>query len=104
LRGRSRRLVSGTGAVETQKGIITNTSTLGFRRVDVTGVAFDANNKVVGIGKTFIGEFMVGEQREFTLEWPAPITPTQRVVILPTTNIFNEDNILSAQGDPGLLR
>jgi hypothetical protein len=104
LRGRSRRMISSTQGVETQKGVITNTSTLSFGRVDITGVAFDAAGNVVGIGKTFVGEFMVGEQREFTLEWPSPLVPTQRVIILPATNIFREDNILNAQGDPSLLR
>ena len=104
LRGRSRRAINSIDAVETQKGVIRNTSTLGFQRVDITGVAFDANDNVVGISKTFVGQFAVGEQREFTLEWPAPVVPTQRVIILPATNIFSEDNILNAQGDPSLLR
>jgi len=103
LRGRSTRQV-GTKKIEIQKGIVTNTGTLSFRRVDITGVAFDSANNVVGIGKTFIGQFAVGEQREFTIEWPAPATATQRVIILPSANIFNEDNILQPQGDPSLLR
>lgn len=102
-RGRSLRQI-GTKKVEIQKGVVTNTSTLGFRHVDITGVAFDSDNKVVGIGKTFIGQFTVGEQREFTIQWPAPVTATQRVIILPSTNIFSEDNILQPKGDPGLLR
>lgn len=94
----------GTRQVEVQKGIVTNTGTLGWRRVDITGVAFDAEGKVVGIGQTFIGEFAVGEQREFTIQWPAPTTPTQRVIVLPATNVFRADNVLSVVGDPNLLR
>ncbi len=94
----------GTRQVEVQKGIVTNTGTLGWQRVDITGVAFNAAGGVVGIGQTFIGEFAVGEQREFTIQWPAPTTPTQRVIVLPTTNVFREDNVLSVVGDPNLLR
>ncbi|MFH1353708.1 MAG: hypothetical protein ABIH36_00280 [bacterium] len=103
LRGRTTRPL-GDKQVEIQKGIVTNTGALSWRHVDITGVAFDAEDKVVGIGKTFIGEFNVGQQREFTIEWPAPTTPTQRVIVLPATNVFKEDNILNVTGDPGLLR
>jgi hypothetical protein len=103
LRERSTQRV-GTAELEVQRGVVTNTSTLGFRRLDITGVALDTTGKVVGIGKTFVGEFAVGEQREFTIAWPTPATPTERVVILATTNIFRADNILGAQGDPNLLR
>lgn len=94
----------GSRQVEVQKGVVTNTGTLGWQRVDITGVAFDAAGNVVGIGQTFIGKFSVGEQREFTIQWPAPPTPTQRVIVLPTTNVFKEDNVLSVVGDPNLLR
>lgn len=103
LRDRTTRSL-GNKQVEIQKGSVTNTGALGWRHVDITGVAFDAEGKVVGIGKTFIGEFSVGQQREFTIQWPAPTTPTQRVIVLPATNVFKEDNILNVTGDPGLLR
>lgn len=103
LRSRTERRV-GQEAVEIQKGIVTNTSTLGFQQVDVTGVAFGADGKVVGIGQTFIGKFAVGEQREFTIEWPKPTSPTERVIILPGTNIYQDENILRPAGDPSQLR
>ncbi|MBI4021981.1 MAG: hypothetical protein HY372_01355 [Candidatus Andersenbacteria bacterium] len=103
LRGRTERMI-GSKTIEVQKGIVTNTSTLGFQQVDVTGVAFAADGQVVGIGQTFIGKFSVGEQREFTIEWPKPAAPTERVIIFPTSNIFREDNILRPEGDPSLLR
>jgi hypothetical protein len=101
--GRSRKQI-GPRSIEVQKGVVTNTSTLGFRRVDITGVAFDESGAVIGIGQTFIGEFAVGEQREFSLEWPVTAVPIARVIILPTTNIFRADNILEVIGDPSLLR
>lgn len=103
LRGRTERRV-GEKVVEVQKGVVTNTSTLGFQQVDITGVAFAADGQVVGIGQTFIGKFAVGEQREFTIEWPKPPSPTERVIILPATNIYREENILRPAGDPSLLR
>lgn len=90
--------------LEVQKGVATNRSTLGYKLVDVTGVAFDVDGNVVGVSTTFIGRFQVGEQREFTLQWPAPISPTDRVIVLPSTNIYDEDNILEVVGDPDRLR
>lgn len=103
LRDRRHRSL-GTTLVEEQKGVVTNISTLGFRHVDITGVALDSAGKVVGISTTFIGEFQVGEQREFTIQWPSPTSTTERVIVLPTTNVYQEDNIFSIQGDPSLLR
>lgn len=94
----------GQATIEVQKGVVANTSTAGFRQVDITGVAFDAEGKVIGIGKTFIGQFKVGEQREFTLQWPKPAAGTARVIILPAANIFQADNILRTVGDPSQLR
>lgn len=94
----------GADRFEIQKGLVSNRSALGYRDVDVTGVAFDAAGKVVGVSTTFIGEFQVGDQREFTLQWPAPRTPTQRVIVLPSANIYEPDNILDVVGDPDRLR
>ncbi len=94
----------GDEIVEEQKGIVTNTSTLGYRHVEVTGVAFDSNGTVVGVSTTFMGQLRVGEGREFTLQWPSPATPTERVIIIPTTNVYEPDNILEIKGSPGRLR
>jgi len=103
LRSREIRDI-GERRFEVQKGVVTNRGTLGYRDVDVTGVALDSNGKVVGVSTTFIGEFQVSDQREFTLQWPEPTTPTERVVVLPAANIYLEDNILHLRGDPNRLR
>jgi len=103
LRGRTHKTV-GNRRLEVQKGIVTNTSTLGWQHVDVTGVAFDSEEKVIGIGKTFIGQLQAGEQREFTIQWPKPFADTAKVIVLPDTNIYNPDNVLPVTGDPALLR
>jgi hypothetical protein len=103
LRARTFKNV-GNRRVEVQKGIVTNTSNLGFRRVDVSGVAFDSQDNVVGVGKTFIGELQAGEQREFTIQWPKPFADTTKVIVLPDTNIYRKDNVVPVVGDPGRLR
>lgn len=103
LRERATRVL-GTSQIEEQKGIIRNTSTIDWERVEVAGVALDNTGKIVGIGKTFVGQLKSSEQREFVLQWPAPLTSTQRVIVVPTTNIYAEENILKVIGDPSLLR
>lgn len=87
-----------------QKGLVTNNSAFDWQYVEVTAVATDAANTVVGVGTTFVGRLTSGEQREFTIQWPATTRPTARVVTLASTNIFKEDNIIRAVGDPNLLR
>lgn len=94
----------GNQRYEVQVGMVTNAGNFGYRHVDIVGIGFDSTNRVVGVGKTFAGELKAGEQREFTLQWPKSFTDTAKVIILPDTNIYSEDNILSVSGDPGRLR
>lgn len=94
----------GDQTVEQQRGLVTNASSFNFERVEVTAVAVDNLGRAVGVGQTFLGELKVGEQREFTIQWPVPAVPTSRVVVLATTNLFREQNILRQLSDPSRLR
>lgn len=95
---------SGSQQFEQQTGIVTNNSTFDWEKVEVTGVALDASGKIVGIGKTFVGKLLLGEQREFTIAWPVPTAPTSRVVAIATTNIYSDENVVHIIGDPSKLR
>ena len=97
-------LTRGGVAYTEQKGVVTNKSAFDWQHVEVVAVAFDANNKVIGVGTTLVGRLTSGENREFTILWPTAPAPVARVVTLATTNIFKEDNIIRAVGDPNLLR
>lgn len=89
---------------EEQKWLIRNESPLDWQFVEVTGVAQDAAGRAIGVGQTFVGELKVGESRELTLQWPAASAPPTRVIVLPATNIYREENIVRQIGDPNLLR
>lgn len=95
---------SGDRLIEKQTGILRNTSNLDWERIEIVGVALDDRDTIVGVGKTFLGALEGGSQLEFTLQWPAPARPTSRVIIWPTTNIFEETNIIKVIGDPSSLR
>ncbi|MEK7499810.1 MAG: FxLYD domain-containing protein [Patescibacteria group bacterium] len=103
LRERSSVAV-GTQQIERQTGIVTNNSTFDWEKVEVTGVALDEKGNIVGIGKTFVGKLLLGEQREFTITWPVPLSPTSRVIAIATTNIYSDENIVHIIGDPSSLR
>ncbi len=90
--------------VEEQTGIVTNTGTLDWQKVEVVGVAVDGAGNVIAASKTFVGRLLVGEQREFTLQWPQPAVQTDRVIIIPSTNMFREENFVEIIGDPSSLR
>lgn len=94
----------GKTVYEEQKWIVRNTSQLDWQFVEVVGVAQNVTGKTIGVSQTFVGELKVGEAREVTLQWPATANPPARVIVLPTTNIYREENIVRAIGDPGLLR
>jgi hypothetical protein len=94
----------GSKQIEDQRGIIRNVGTLDWERVEVTAVALSADNQVIGVGKTFVGALKNTEEREFSLQWPVPSVPTSRVIAIPSTNIFAEDNFRSVIGDPNSLR
>lgn len=98
------QIASGSQNLERQTGIVTNNSTFDWEKVEVIGVALDANGKIVGVGKTFVGKLLLGEQREFTLGWPTPTAPTSRVIAIATTNIYIDENIVHIIGDPSRLR
>jgi hypothetical protein len=98
------RKTIGSLPIEEQRGVVTNRSPVGYNNVDLIGVAFAADGRVIGISQTFIGELDVAEPREFTLQWPAPSVPTERVIVIPTTNIFDQANIIDVRGDPSRLR
>lgn len=99
-----KKVMSGSYPYEQQTGVVTNNSTFDWEKVEVTGVALDAKGNIIAVGKTFVGKLLIGEQREFTLDWPFPDDATARVIAIATTNIYSDANIVHIVGDPGKLR
>ncbi len=99
-----KKFMTGSYPLEQQTGIVTNNSTFDWEKVEVTGIAFNSNGAIIGVGKTFVGKLLISEQREFTLQWPFPDDQTARVLAIAATNIYSDANIVHIIGDPGKLR
>jgi hypothetical protein len=95
---------SGNFVLQQQTGIVTNTSSFDWQVVDVTAVAVDKDGAIIGVGKTTVGKLLVGEQREFTIQWPRPNSATAQVIAIATTDMFNDSNFVNIIGDPNKLR
>lgn len=94
----------GDTVIETQTGLVKNSGTFDWQKVEVVAVALNANREIVAAGTTFLGRLLAGEQREFTVQWPKPEESIAQVVILPSTDMFSEENIVEILGDPSQLR
>ncbi|MDZ4225715.1 MAG: FxLYD domain-containing protein [Candidatus Andersenbacteria bacterium] len=103
LRDRSLKQV-GRNSYQEQTGQITNTGSFDFLRVEVTVIALDNQDNIIGAGQTFLGQLNSGQQRDFVVQWPARNVEIARVIVQPSTNIFLEENITKIIGDPSLLR
>ncbi|MBI3421117.1 MAG: hypothetical protein HY006_03570 [Candidatus Sungbacteria bacterium] len=94
----------GDSQIQDQFGIVKNTGTFAWEKVEVYVVGQSSEGKVVAVGKTFVGALKVGEEREFSVQWPRPVEAIDRILILPSTNMFAEDNITQTVGRPELLQ
>lgn len=94
----------GEAVLEQQRGVIRNVGTFDWEKVEIIALAISADNKVVGVGNTFVGLLQSTQEREFTVQWPKPTQTTVRVITFPSTNIFAEGNISHSIGDPNSLR
>jgi hypothetical protein len=88
---------------EEQKGLVGNNNPFVFRTVDIIVIGFNSEGEIVGLGQTSVGDLEIGEQREFTVQWLLPSQSVERVIAIPTTNIFLKDNIREIKRDPSLL-
>lgn len=94
----------GGEAIEQRQGLVANTSTYDFARVEVAVIGFDKDEHIISAGKTFLGTLTAGEQREFSVQWPLPLAEVVRAIAVPTTNIFLDENVLRVIGNPSSLR
>ncbi len=93
----------GNQTYEEQKGLISNNNPFVFRTVDIIVLALNNDDEIISVGQTTVGDLEISEQREFTVQWLQSGQEIDRVIAIPTTNIFLSDNIREIEDDPSLL-
>lgn len=74
-------------------GVALNRSVLGFQRIDIGAVLFDAENRPVRARATTLTHFLPNEERAFEMRWQNAGTAASDEVEI-STNIFDPDNYL----------
>lgn len=83
------------------KGLLANESPFGYQHVDIVAVGKDYSGEVVGFGATFAGEFLAGERREATIQWPViPRKDVHTITWFASVNVFASDAVILSPGDP----
>jgi len=82
-------------------GAIENRSSYDLDTIEVAGVLFDENNKIIAVGKTSMNTVLRNESRGFEIFWPYPVTEEVKSFDVKVyTNVFLNDNFIKTHGNP----
>ena len=87
-----------SGYAETT-GIIMNKSGFQVENVQIQGIAYDKNGVIIGLTKTTIFTFHIGESREFRLFWPRPFSKDMKEYkVFVNVNLLDNETFLQKYG------
>ena len=80
----------------TVSGVLTNSSTVNLKNIQIISVIEDDNNQVIGVNETLVRDILRTESRDFELTWDSPIigANSNNVTIYPQSNILDAREIL----------
>jgi hypothetical protein len=82
-------------------GTVENKSSYDLDTIEVVGVLFDENNKIIAVGKTSMNTVLRNENRGFEIFWPYLIVQeTKSFDAKAYTNVFLNENFIKTQGEP----
>jgi len=82
-------------------GVVKNSTTFGFDKVDADIVLFDSNSKLIGAAKSEMRTLTAGEERYFSVRWFSPIAGEVKFFDMQAeTNLFSDDNYMRVYGVP----
>ncbi len=84
------------GAIFSQaSGLLSNESLYDFRSISVAVILRDSNDKLLAINKTRLDNIKAGEQRDFTLPFPAPFPGTvEKIDMEADADAYHSDNLM----------
>lgn len=80
-------------------GLIENRTSYNFDTIEIAGILFDANGKIIAVSKTSMNTVLMNEGRGFEMNWPYIISEELKSFeVEPYTNIFLDENFIKTQG------
>ena len=81
-------------------GTLENRSNYDFDRIDIYGVLFDKESKILGVGKTEVRTVLSKESRYFEISWFFPLEGRiERTDVSAETNVFLDENFMKRHGN-----
>jgi len=81
-------------------GAIENKSNYNLDKIEAVGLLFDEDYGIIAVGKTEIRTFLIGETRDFEINWPSANKEIYSSEIKVYTNIFLDENFMKVHATP----
>lgn len=81
------------GSAFTAFGILTNSSTVNLKNVQVIAILTDNQGKIIGVNETLVRDILKTESRDFEMIWNTPIDSATAA----NTTIYSQSNILDTK-------
>jgi len=69
-------------------GTIENKTSYNFNTIEIAGVLFDENDKIIAVSKTSMNTVLMNESRGFEMVWPYAVSEIKSFDVRAYTNIF----------------
>ena len=101
VKGKKFEIRNETNFFAEASGVVKNSTTFGFDKVDADIVLFDSNSKLIGAAKSEMRTLKAGEERYFSVRWFSPIAGEVKFFDMQAeTNLFSDDNYMRVYGVP----
>jgi len=79
-------------------GFVENKTSYDLGTIEVVGILFDVNNKIIAVSKTLMNTVLMNETRGFEMNWPYQIpSEVKSFDARAYTNIFLDENFIKTQ-------
>jgi hypothetical protein len=87
---------SKAGNYFTAFGILTNSSTVNLKNIQVIAILTDDSDNILGVNETLIRDVLTSESRDFEMIWKSEIsnTSTSNTTIYAQSNVLNDSELL----------
>lgn len=99
LRIRDKKIQTGEGIQARVSAVVTNSTNYDLNRIELVGIIFNANKKILAVGRTEMTTLLRNENRYFEINWPHSIGEENVFFEIKTyTDVFSPENFIDVQG------